>query len=222
MRWSCPPLCFTMRMPATPALRCSSVGSSISPVSQNLTTSLVCQPVSACNSSASRYGGPRCASAFVTLSLGSALSLVAGRRRSAQNSRIVFCASTQTVEQNRRQPQTRILTEYRGSGPPRNRTGTPRRAADFESAASANSARGPTPAAIASRGRPDHSRASDATSLRSVAGENWGAGKDFRRSSDATRCRAASLSDDLSPGGHTAWRLLAEAGRAGGLCPPQP
>jgi len=32
-------------MPATPALRCSSVGSSISPVSQNLTTSLVCQPV---------------------------------------------------------------------------------------------------------------------------------------------------------------------------------
>src|SRR5437016_7414689 len=45
---------------------------------------------------------------------------------------------------------------FRGSGPPRNRTGTLRRAADVESAASANSARGPPPAAIASRGRADH------------------------------------------------------------------
>src|SRR6266849_6391642 len=119
-------------------------------------------------------------------------------------------------------PRAPFLRESRGSGPPRNRTGTPRRAADFESAASASSARGPAPAAIASRGRPDHSRASDATSLRSVAGENWGAGEDFRRGPDATRRRAANLSGDLSPGGHTAWRLLAEAGRAGGLRPPQP
>src|SRR5207248_7502933 len=76
-------------------------------------------------------------------------------------------------------------------GPPRNRTGTPRRAADFESAASANSARGPLcPPRIAPRGQPDHRpEGADATSLRSIAGENWDGEEEFHPSSDAMRYR---------------------------------